>query len=164
MIAPDFDRARDFAVRYLSHAPRTRKQMQDRLAAKEFSPEAARAVIQLLTEMGYLNDIALAQNYISAKTRLNNYGRRRIAAALSQKGVAKEDIQAAYDAILQQDDHDEAEAARRALTKRLARKDITEIVNDPKEMQRLASFLMRRGFSYDIVKSVLKNQLEEETS
>jgi regulatory protein len=160
-VAPDFECARNFAVRYLGYAPRTRKQLGDRLAAKEFSPEAIAAVMHLLTEKGYIDDMAFAKNYISHKTRINNYGKRRIVAGLMQRGVAKEDIQAAYSSILEQDDDnsEETRAAKRALAKRLGSKNISEIRDDPKEMQRVTAFLMRRGFSYDIVKKVL-NQIK----
>lgn len=160
----DYDRARDFAVRYLGHAPRTRRQLRDKLTDKEFSTEAIDAVIQFLTQKGYLNDIFFAKNYISNKTRINNYGRRRIIVGLLQKGVSKEDIQAAYNQIDEDDNaEDETAAAARALAKRTARKDMDEIRNDPKEKQRLMAFLVRRGFSYDIVKKVLNDHLEEET-
>ena len=162
MIA-DYERARDFAVRYLGYAPRTRKQLRDKLADKQFSDEAIAAVMSLLTEKGYLDDIAFAQNYISHKTRINNYGKRRIVVDLMQKGIGKEDIQAAYSAILERDGEDakkddETAAARRALDKRLGRRDIDEIKSDPKELQRLMAYLMRRGFSYDIVKKALQGE------
>ena len=166
-MVPDYERARDFAIRYLGYAPRSRKQVRDRLVAKEFSPEAIDGVMCLLAEKGYIDDVAFAQNYISHKTRISNYGRRRIVVGLLQKGVRKEDIQAAYNAILERDGEDmtkdtEIEAARRALFKWLARKGNREnyekIKDDPKEYQRLAAFLMRRGFSYDIIKKAMQSE------
>jgi len=154
----DYDRARDYVVRYLSVSPRSRKQLRDKLAEKEFSAEAIAAVIQMLEEKGYINDITFAQNYISHKTRLNNYGKRRIVIELLKKGVGKDDIMAAYQQAEEDDDaEDETAAAIRALAKRLVRKDYTAIKKDPKEMQKLMGFLVRRGFSYDVVKEVLKN-------
>ena len=158
----DYDRARDFAVRYLGRAPRTRRQLRDKLTDKEFSTEAIDNVIQFLTQKGYLDDVTFAKNYISHKTRINNYGRRRIIVGLLQKGVSKEDIRAAYNQTNEDDSTgDETAAATRALAKRTARKNINEIKNDPKEKQRLVAFLMRRGFSYDIVKKVMQGYLKE---
>ena len=166
-MASDYERARDFAVRYLGYAPRTRKQLRDKLAEKQFSDEAIADVMQLLTEKGYLDDITFAQNYISHKTRINNYGRRRIAVDLLRKGVGKEDIQAAYSAISERDGEEaekenETAAARRALDKRLGRRDIDEVKKDPKELQRLMAYLVRRGFSYDVVKKALQSHEEEQ--
>ena len=113
---------------------------------------------RIVKEKGYIDDIAFARNYISHKTRINNYGKRRIVVDLLQKGVKKEDIQAAYHQAAEEGDAEsEFDAAARALAKRLARKDFAAIKKDPKEMQKLMAFLVRRGFSYDVVKEVLKN-------
>ena len=157
MIA-DYERARDFAVRYLSHGPRSRKQLRDRLVANGFSDTAVDAVVQLLEEKRYIDDVGFAKNYISHKTRINNYGKRRIVIDLLQKGVPKEDIQAAYQQADEDNDTEsELDAAARALAKRIARKDPASIKKDPKEMQRLMAFLIRRGFSYEVAKEAIKN-------
>jgi len=154
----DYERTRDYAVRYLSHAPRSRKQLRDKLTEKDFSAEAITAVSHLLEEKGYINDVVFAKNYISHKTRLNNFGKRRIVIELLKKGVGKDDIMTAYQQAEENDEtRDEAAAATRALAKRLARKDYAAIKKDPKEMQKLMGYLVRRGFSYDVVKEVLKN-------
>ena len=148
----DYEQTRDFAVRYLGYAPRTRKQLHDKLSEKDFSSEAIDAVMHLLTEKGYLDDIAFAQNYISHKTRVNNYGKRRIIVGLLQKGIAKEDIQAAYSAILDEgSNNEEIEAAKKALSKYISKKG-----SDDK--QKLMAFLMRRGFSYDIIKKAMAEE------
>jgi len=147
MSKSEYERARDYAVRYLGYAQRTRKQLRDKMVAKEFSDEAIEAVVQLLTEKGYLNDVAFARNYINSKTQYNNYGRRRIVVGLLQKGIGKEDIQAAYG---EDDNADEIEAAKRALAKRVAKKGSDD-------RQKLMAFLMRRGFSYDVVKRAMES-------
>ena len=89
-----------------------------------------------------------------------------IIVGLMQKGISKEDIQVAYSAILEQEGEnsskDEVEAAERALTKRLGRKSINDVKRDPKEMQRLMAYLVRRGFSYDIVKKAMQRATKEE--
>ncbi|MCL2375987.1 MAG: recombination regulator RecX [Defluviitaleaceae bacterium] len=157
----DYERARDYAVRYLSASPRSRKQLRDKLTEKDFSTQAITAVIHLLEEKGYINDIAFAQSYISHKSRLNNFGKRRIVMDLLKKGVGKDDIMAAYHQAEEDDTAgSEADAATRALAKRLARKDFAAIKKDPKEMQKLMGYLVRRGFSYDVVKEALKNYEE----
>ena len=166
---PDFERARDFAVRYLGYAPRTCRQLKTKMAEKEFSAEAIEAVVQLLTDKGYLDDVAFARNYITNKTRYSNYGRRRIVVDLLQRGVSKEDIQAAYEAVLELDEenNNELEAAKRALAKRLGRKGIDREIREKrekdeehKERQRLMAYLMRRGFSYDTAKKAFEEDEE----
>jgi len=166
-VANDYDRARDYAVRYLGYRSCTTKRLREKMKEKEFSPESIDSVVCLFTEKGYLNDIAYAQSYINSKTRINNYGQRRIVVGLMQKGISKNDIQAAYAAILERNGEDaqnetEIDAAKRALTKRLARKDIDSILSDHNEKQKLAAYLMRRGFSYNIVKTAMQSLEENE--
>jgi len=54
---------------------------------------------------------------------------------------------------LEQDDdsNPELEAAKRALSKKLAKKS-------DHDRQKLVAFLMRRGFSYDIVKKAMQDE------
>lgn len=157
MSAPvDYERALNYAVRYIGYTPCTQKRLRDKMKEKEFSPESIVAVVQLLTEKRYLDDVTFAQNYITSKTRYKNYGRRRIVVGLMQKGVSKEDILVAYNALLEQNDGentDEVEAARRAMSKRVAKKD-------GDDRQKLMAYLMRRGFSYNIVKKVMDSNDE----
>jgi len=151
----EFTKARDCAVRYLGYAPHSRKEVLNKLESKEFSQASIQQVIELLTKNGYIDDIAFAVMFISHKSKINNFGKRKIVAHLIQKGVSKEDILAAYAQQSEQENENEQAAAVRALEKKLRGKDLKLMAQDPKIMNRFMSFLARRGFSYDVIKQAM---------
>ena len=163
MTDKEFERTRDFALRHLGYAPRSRKQLRDKLAQKGFLSEDIAATMKLLEQRGYVDDVAFAVSYISQKTA-GNYGKRQVVAGLLQKGISKEDIAAAYRQISEDNEtaEDETAACKRALAKRMRGKGAAGL-SDPKEKQRIAGFLLRRGFGYDVIKKAMEQfAIEEE--
>jgi len=155
----DFEHARDFALRYLGYAPRSRKQLRDKLMQNGFLPESIAATMELFEQKGYVDDVAFAASYISSKSRTNSYGKRRIVMGLLQNGVAKEDIVSAYNYVFEDGEaENELDSCKRALAKKISNKDTAAIFNNPKEKQRIVAFLLRRGFSYEIVKKALASK------
>ena len=151
----EFTKARDCAVRYLGYAPRSRKEILTKLESKGFSQDNIQRAIEMLTKNGYIDDAAFAAMYISHKSKINNFGKRKIVAHLIQKGVSKKDILAAYAQQSSQENESEKAAAVRALEKKLRGKDLDLIAQDPKAVNRYVSFLVRRGFSYDVIKQAV---------
>ena len=154
----EYEKARNYCIYLLARAAKSRKQLMDMMLAKQYSQNAIDEVIKLLSSKGYIDDIAFAKSYISSKTRAGNHGKKRIVIALMQKGVAKEDIIMAYNQLFEENRIGEEESelinAKKALEKKLANKD-PELLKDPKQKRRIMEFLMRRGFSYDVVKKAL---------
>ena len=158
----EFTKAKAVAVRYLGQA-RSVRQMRDKLTEKEFSPANIENTIDFLMQRNYLNDIEFAKLFISHKTKISNFGRRRIENELRLKGVAEADIAAAYNCPDMQpegeNEGDDEGTARRALAKKIRNKNITEINNNPKEINRLVNFLARRGFDFELAQKIVDEQL-----
>ncbi|MCL2621204.1 MAG: RecX family transcriptional regulator [Defluviitaleaceae bacterium] len=147
----EFATARDAAVKYLGKGMKSTKQVRDKLSEKEYSNESIDDVVDLLTQRGYLDDVAYATAFISQKTKINNFGRFRIEQELRAKGVSEHHIYTAYEDISGDEQEDDLTAAIRALEKKIRHKDLAQIVDDPKELQKLKSFLARRGFDFDTI-------------
>jgi len=147
----EFATARDTAVKYLGKGMKSTKQVRDKLSEKEYSNESIDDVVDLLTRRGYLDDVAYATAFISQKTKINNFGRFRIEQELRAKGVSEHHIYTAYEDISGDEQEDDLTAAIRALEKKVRHKDLAQIVDDPKELQKLKSFLARRGFDFDTI-------------
>lgn len=150
----EFASARDSAVKYLGRGMKSTKQVRDKLSEKEYSAESIDEVVDLLTQKGYLDDVAYAIAFISQKTKLNNFGRFRIEQELRGKGVSERHIETAYENIDEDTQEDDLTTATRALEKKIRHKDIAQIMKDPKELQKLKAFLARRGFGFDIIDKV----------
>jgi regulatory protein len=151
----EFAHARDVAVRYLGRGSKSIKQVRDKLTEREFSPANIDRAIKLLTGRGYLDDIAFAADFISHKTKINNFGRQRIEQELRLKGVNDKDIQAAYASADDLSEDSDFAAAKRALDKKLRNKDLSQILADSKETQKLKMFLARRGFDFDLIDDLI---------
>jgi regulatory protein len=132
-----------------------------RLRRANVEPAEIEAVLDRLTELGYLDDVAFARWWGEQRDRHGPRGRRMIEAELRQHGVPREVVEAyrdehaaperrAEDASMPSS---EAERARDALDRHLRGRPMPD---DPKARQRIGMYLMRRGFDADIVRSALR--------
>jgi len=144
----EYAKTRDAAIRSISRSMQSTRQLQNKLLAKGFSTEAVKITLDLLTKNGYLDDLQYAKMFINEKIKINNYGKKRIIGELLQRGIHKDII---TEVLSNLDNGQEQQAALRALKKKLQRTNIEEILAEPKEKNRIVSFMARRGFSYEII-------------
>jgi regulatory protein len=100
-------------------------------------------VVERLTKAQYLNDEEFARYWVENRTRFRPRGVRALRYELRQKGLASEEIESAVEA------QDEDAAAWSAIEGRIERwrgLDRMEL------RQKVAAFLSRRGFGYDVCK------------
>ena len=111
--------------------------------------------------MGYLDDAAFARWWAEQRDRHAPRGRRMLEAELRQHGVPREIIEAhrlegstalraPEDEVLPETDE---ERARIALDRHLRGRPLPI---DPKALQRIGMFLVRRGFEPDVVRGTLR--------
>ncbi len=152
--------AKSVALRFLARRQRTEKEVRDKLREREFGDEEIRTTIEKLQELGFLNDQEFARSYIRHQLTLRPKGKILLKRQLLRLGVAKDLADSALDEAFQETGQEPSalEAAQKFLKKSQKSKD------DPrKAKQKLAAFLMRRGFSWDVVSSVTKKLMAPET-
>ncbi len=144
----EIQKAKSMSFHYLSFRQRTRKELQDYLIQKEFTPSTAEHVIQILIDSGYLDDLDFARTYVRDKTSFQKHGPYRIKTELAQKGVAKDLIAQA----LEEEYHEELEELVD-----LVKSKYSSILHDKsqKRYRRIGGFLQRKGHSFDTIKKVL---------
>ena len=81
--------ARAIALRQLTMAPRTRKQLAEKLAAKEVPAEVALEVLDRFEEVGLVDDKAFAQGWVHSRS--SGRGRRALAQELRTQGRRRRD-------------------------------------------------------------------------
>jgi regulatory protein len=143
------------AVRFLSYRPRSQAEVERNLAGAGVDPEVARAVVERLTREGYLNDQEFARFWIENREQFKPRGERALRQELRQKGVDDETSAAAISNV------DPATSAYKAAQPRALR--LAALARSDKRAfrEKLGSFLMRRGFQYDVVREVVA-QLQRE--
>lgn len=148
-------KAYDRAVNYLSFRPRSTAEVRRSLEEAEFAAETIEVVLSRLADQGYLNDAAFAAYWVENRQRFRPKGAQALRQELRRAGVDKEIIDASLDGL---DTSEAAYAAAQPKAVRLA----ALAAEDPAAFRRkLGEFLMRRGFTYDVVREVVIRLLRE---
>lgn len=137
------NRAFAVALNYAAYMPRTRHEVTTRLRREGIDPSRAEQCLVRLTELGLLDDAAYAIAYAEDRSRLKRWSRAKIRAKLYDKGIPKDEIDAA---LAQLPDDDEAEKLTALLASpSFQRRDL----NDRRVRDKTIAALMRRGFRFD---------------
>jgi len=144
-----FLKSRNYAYKLLARRPRTVKELQDKLLAREVPPEILARVIAELKTSNYLNDEAYARSWAQNRLRSKGYGPRRVEQELFHKGIPREILERVIPEIYREVDL--VELAREALRKKGKGPD-----RDIKARRRLSSYLWRKGFPEDVIREALE--------
>jgi regulatory protein len=121
--------------------------MRERLLEKEWAEEAiVDRVVERLKELGYLNDEQFAASYASARLSARPLGRTRLRRDLQNKKLPSQITEQTLDEVYA--DGGEEDLIDRAIAKRLRLKGAPKT---PEDVKKLFDYLMRRGFSYQLV-------------
>jgi regulatory protein len=155
----DLEAARAVAFRYLGYSARSQAEIRARLVRDGFAVEVIEQVVAELVAGDYLDDAEFARHWIDDRADRKRYGRTRLKAELSRKGIDRDTADEALEAI---GSDDEFRRALQAAEPRWARIDAAKLDSAAlqKEKQRIAGFLTRRGFGWDTIKKVLAALLE----
>ncbi len=146
-------KARNYSFLLLKFRPRSEKEIYQRLKNKKFTPEVIRQTIDFLKDKGFIDDHYFARAWVEARIK-KPLGIRRLREELKIKGIDKDIISDIIGQI--KENYQETEIVSALIQERL--KKLTNI--DPlKAKRRTYAYLLRRGFSPDIVIDVL-NRLE----
>lgn len=158
----DLDRARNVAARYLGYAARSAADIRRRLERGHFDDGTIEAVIAEFRSRGWLDDAKFARDWIEDRSERKQYGRARLAGELTRRGIDRDTVDAAVEGI---DSGDEVRRALAAAMPRYCRAGLSagDQAGIEREYRRLAGFLQRRGFDWDIIKEVIRELAENNT-
>jgi len=142
-------KALEDAYGFLSFRARSEKEITDKLKRKGYEENVIEATIARLRENNFVNDAEFAAQW--TRHRQSGKGRRFIAQELRQKGVDADTIQETLAEGVT--DESETETAYGLAVRRVG----TTPADRSREAQaKLSAFLQRRGFSWEIVRGVLR--------
>ena len=102
--------------------------------------------IDSLKEYGYIDDLRFARYYAESMRDTKGRSAFAISRSLYEKGISRDVI----DSVMGELDIDEEVQILKALSSKGYNEDNIRQIDD-KERQKLISFLMRKGFSYDLI-------------
>lgn len=135
------------AVKYMSSALKTEKQIKDYLRKKEYNPGTIEYVIDKLIEYKYLDDEAYARSFVL--TYSSKYGKLKLIAGLKSKGVSDRVIDNVFNEDLEIKNN----------IKETAEKYLKNKIIDNNTYLKLSRFLYSRGYEFDEINRVI-NELK----
>ncbi|MCX7785727.1 MAG: RecX family transcriptional regulator [candidate division WOR-3 bacterium] len=144
-------KCKDYAYLLLSYRMRTKKEIEDRLRHKDFSPSIIKDVMTELENQGLIDDRKFAQAFARDRINFSLKGKHLIFAELRKKGISQQDIESVLN------DPEIINGEESAL-KRIIEKYQNRYKKYPlqERKQKFYTLLTRRGFSYPMIKKVLK--------
>ena len=143
-------RAKLRAMHLLSDMGRTESQLRTKLKQGGYPDEAVEEAIRYVKSFGYINDAEYVRSFIDS--RKEKKSKKEIYAALKQKGVDSDIIEQVFEEM----DYGE-EDSRQAIEALMRKRNYNPDSVDLKEKQKLMGYLMRKGFRYEEVNSVLNS-------
>jgi regulatory protein len=143
----------DYAYRLLTRRAHSEQELAEKLLGKGFSEAAVARTLAKLKDQGYVNDAQLAADQ-AERLQVRGFGAAGVRAKLRQKGILEETID---DATTPRGGDEERDAARRFLASRFA----ADALKKPQTYARAFRLLLRRGFSQEVVESVLGEPPED---
>ena len=140
----EFYKAKSRAYNILSYRAHSKKELGEKIKRKTgiSNPEK---VVSKMEEIGLIDDKKYALEYASHLFKNKLYGIKRIAFELSKKGISKENINFAIENL----DMNEYENIQKIVSKKN--------IQDEKEKKKTIANLIRRGYSWEKINSVLNN-------
>jgi regulatory protein len=147
--------ARAICLRLLTQRARSRAELADALASRGVPDDAATAVLDRFSEVGLIDDAALAQSLAGAQHRERGLARRAVAAKLRQRGLDADVVGAAV--------RDIDGASERSRARDLVARRRRALAGLPPEVQarRLVALLARKGYSSGLAYEVVREALAE---
>ena len=149
-----FERYYNLSLRFLSYRPRSEKEVIDYLRKKKISENVISQIMAKLSEYKFIDDKKFTQFWIEQRTKFKHKPTWVIKLELRQKGINQELIEEVLSTI------DDTKDADLISAKKLAEKklDFYRNLEPSKRREKVISFLLRKGFSYDIVKKILSSK------
>ncbi len=143
------ENAKRYAFFLLKFRLRSEKEIYQRLKKKDFSQENIQKVITFLKSKDFINDFVFAEAWVDSRVK-KPIGCRRLKTELKIKGI-KEDI------INEQIERVKKDYPQDKIALELAKTKLSKLksIEPQKALARVYGFLIRRGFSQDVVIDVL---------
>lgn len=149
-----FARYYNLALRYLSYRPRSEKEIIEYLLEKskrnsQLDSKMIDSIVQKLKEYKFIDDREFLKFWFDQRTKYKKKPIKVVKFELIQKGVSKNLIE---DYISQIENNEfDLENAKSLAKKKM---DFYRNLESNKRKEKVMNYLLRKGFSYDIVKKI----------
>jgi regulatory protein len=139
------EKAKNVAIGYIEYRPRSIAETRQHLLKKEYPDDVVERVVARLEAVELLNDAAFARYWVEQRETFKPRSKMALQMELRQKGIDRALIETAVAEV------DEIAAATQAAQAKARR---WQTLPQFEFRKKLAGFLQRRGFSYEIIREV----------
>lgn len=144
-----YTKAYQKADRFIGFKMRTEKEVRDKLTSEDFSQDIVDRVVASMLKYKYIDDEGYARMYTRDCINLKKWGPQRIKAELCKRGISTLIAERAVSEAMPEDNS--------SIIASLIEKKIKNTPLDLKEKQKIINFLLRRGFNYNDIKTVIED-------
>ena len=146
-------RAKNYALELLSNKSYSKSQMTYQLGQKGFGTEAIDITLEDLEQLGHIKDENFAKKWVERRQRSKPKGKKVLEHELTNQSIDKTTVDRVLAGI-----HDGEEVN---IALQLAQKQVKRYQSLAPEVakRRLYGFLLRRGFDYETIQSVIERVL-----
>ncbi|MDP2364629.1 MAG: regulatory protein RecX [Ignavibacteria bacterium] len=147
------------ALSFLARRFHSERELLIKLKSKSYEERLIKIVLNELREKSFIDDQVFANHFIEEKLKKKRWGKNKIRAALFSKGVSASII----DEVLQSFDseQDQNETALSLAKKKFENLKLRE-TDKQKLKQKLISFLLSRGFEYEVSTEVVHKIIKQD--
>lgn len=147
------------ALNYLARRQHSKNEIKIKLIQKKFDKTLIEHTLNNLEENNYVDDHSFAQLFTDEKVKAKNWGKNKIKSELIKRGVSSKVIAD----VIEEKFNSESEIVSGL---ELARKKLKKLINrkvDQKKIQSsIYSFLVSRGYDYDLCKQIYTKLFEDD--
>jgi regulatory protein len=152
-----FEKAKAYAFLLLKFRPRSEYELCSRMKQKKFQPEIISATVDFLKTKKFLDDESFTRAWVDSRLK-RAMGLRRVKNELKLKGIKPALIEQSFAAV--KENYSEDEVVSDLIRRKL---QAVKGLDTQKAKQRIYAFLIRRGFSPDVIVDNLNQILKDES-
>lgn len=156
VIEDNYIKCKNSALKIIERAYKSEKELFTKLIEKGYEEETILSAIEFLKKYSFIDDLAFTKMYI--KDKIKTQGKNKIKFALLKKGISEEIIKEELEEV------DDLIQCSALVT--LAERKFSTLQKNEKDSRKLykklADFLMRKGYEWEEIKSVLNKLLKED--
>lgn len=149
----EYIKLKDYALKFLSFRPRSKKELQGKLLQyaikKGISQKAVDRVLTDLSNQNFINDEDFIKWWVDQRRSFKPKGERAVIIELTQKGIERDLIKKVLSGGDKQNEYD---LAVQAIKKKI---NTYKYLSEKEIKIKIGNFLSRRGFDYDIIYKVI---------
>lgn len=147
------------ALSFLARRFHSERELFIKLKSKSYEERLIKNVLNDLREKSFINDQVFANHFIDEKLKKKRWGKNKIKAALFSKGVSASIIDEGLKSF--DSEIDQNEAAFGLAQKKFEKLKLRES-DDRKLKQKIISFLLSRGFDYEVSSEVVNKIIKSD--